>query len=182
MIIRIAITDRVVIYGILLLLILLNILCTGCTLIPRNSHEVGSGSTIYPPSTIRAPKMDYRGITGLLLISFAISVTVALYGFRKAGGAAAGGSLAALFLTRGMESAIVYWSAGFVVAGVGILLMISMFVRNRALKEVIHGVQKYKDELSPAYGVVRECLIDELHKQSPETKKIVKQIKKELKK
>ena len=107
-------------------------------------------------------------VVSLAIVGFAISVAAFINGSRMAVGTAVGCGVAlVLQLTIVRYAAVITWLGLVLSTG---LLLYTFYIKHRAFKEVILGVQDFKDHHPP--------LKEYLGKQSDTTKKIVKQIKK----
>lgn len=73
------------------------------------------------------------------------------------------------------------WLAIITMIGAVSLVAYTVLVRNRALKEVVTGVQFYKDKLlNKGMTITEQKFTDDLNDQSKQTQKLVKKIKEKL--
>lgn len=117
-------------------------------------------------------------ISSLFILAIAGGVFVGLNGL-KSGWLASLAAFVGLIVKAGMSSVYVYWMCGLLFIGVVVLILVSVFIKNRAIKELICGIQKNKDGL----GVARETVNGTLaREQSKETRNLVLDTKAKLKK
>ena len=114
------------------------------------------------------------------LVTFSIlGIAAGFFAFlngSKIGLPAIGASCVSLFMTLAVVR-FSLWMAIFGMIGSCAAVAISVLVKNKALKEIVCGVQEVKDDKPERYEELRE----ELGKQTKSTKKIVRKIKNKAK-
>ncbi len=113
----------------------------------------------------------------ILLIALVIGVFTGLNGV-KAGWMGAVAAGVGLLVKSALTLTWVYWMAGFTLIGVMIAAIASVVLKNKAITELITGIQKVKDDSVTVRGTVNAYLQNE---QSKDTQKIVQYKKAALK-
>ena len=151
--------------------VLMCLLLSGCQL--PSLTPLHPTTSISPLQNLTEAVTKTNWIITISILGMALAVVAWMNGSKMAIGIMAGCGVAMwLQLTVVRYASILAW-AGLVFA-LGIVLW-TVFVKNRALKEIISGIQKYKKSKNV-------CTIREhLYQQCKTTKKLVSQIKKKEK-
>jgi len=147
------------------------IILTSCNIL---GHKPPADN-IVPPDIVMNTIYKTDWLTSIFLLSIVLSIFVGLNGV-KAGWLGAIAAFCGLLLKMAISNTWLWVAAGIfflVMAGVAVF---TVFIKNRALKEIISGVQKYKNLCIE----VPESLKDKLYKQSKSTRQIVKKVKEKL--
>lgn len=82
-------------------------------------------------------------LSSLFILAIAGGVFVGLNGL-KSGWLASLAAFVGLIVKAGMSNVYVYWMCGLLLVGVVVLILLSVFVKNRAIKELVCGVERVK--------------------------------------
>ena len=147
----------------------------GCSLFPT------SGSTIATVPTATQQLWKAAKNSNWLVTISILGVAAGAFAFlngSKMGLPCIGASCISLFMALAVAR-FSTWMAVFGLIGSLAAVGISVLVKNRAVKEIVVGVQKYKDGYSGSDS--RSYLTDKLKEQSKSTKKLVQNVKSKLK-
>ena len=130
-------------------LVLLWIMLVGCSVLPTGPSPPSdplsaSQSIIY--STIRST--DW--LMSVLLMGCVLGLFAGFNGL-KVGWAGLAACVGGMVLKADMSSTYVYWACGLMVLGTVLAAIASVLLKNRAVRELIVGVQKVKQD--PSNGV-----------------------------
>lgn len=166
-----------IIFGFMVLWCLFNL--TGCSMIPIQQADSVIDNPI-PPATkvIWKTIKSTDWLASLFILCIAGGVFAGLNGL-KAGWVAVISALVGLVVKAGMSNVYMYWGCGLILLAVIVLVIVSIVIKNKAIKELICGTQKLRDEFilqdrDTAVKVLAE-------NQSKETTKLVLNTKANLK-
>jgi len=128
-------------------------------------------------SIIRETIYKTDWLTSMFLLSIVLSIFVGLNGV-KAGWLGAIAAYCGLLLKMAISNTWLWVAAGIfflVMAGVAVF---TVFIKNKALKEIISNIQIFKDKFPKELAT--HLLKEELNEQSSTTKKLVKKVKEKL--
>jgi len=146
---------------------------SGCSILQRTPNP-----TYIPPTIITKTIQSTDWLTSVFLISIVLSIFIGLNNL-KIGWLAAIAGVAGLVLKMGVTNSWLWVVAGVFCCVVFGVLVFTIIVRNKALKEIIKGTQWIRDNISG--GIDKQTTSKMLDKtQSQSTKNIVKEVKKTL--
>lgn len=131
----------------ILLFVLLMIYIGGCRL-PLNMGGNGARMDDLPSEGIVGGVQGNKGLNSLkvlFIVGSALSLFVGLNGL-KAGWLAMGSCLFGLWLSTALQNVWVYWAAGIALLGVVVLVVVSIWRKNTALKEIVRGIEMLRDK------------------------------------
>lgn len=150
-----------------LLIIGLLLICMSVFLIGCQYPDVEPLLPTTPGQALAKTIIKTDWIVSLAIIGFALSITAFINGSKLAVGTAIGcGAALILQLTVVRYASIITWLG--LISAVG-LLVYTFYIKHKAFKEIILGIQKHKNTNEP----LEQCLKE----QNRSTKKIVSQIK-----
>lgn len=170
------------IFVIAFVLVVISLLITSCATLKGVGTDLG---IVKPPTTIpvevpepgrqlwNAVKKSNWLVT-LSILGIAAGVFALVNGSVKLGTASIASASVSLFMALAVAR-FALWMAVFGLIGSVIAALFSILVRRKALVEIIRGVQKYKNQ-----GIHTTALGVELDKQTSTTKRIVGNLKNEL--
>jgi len=138
-------------------------------------HRSSNDNTLPDTITNTIYKTDW--LTSIFLLSVVLSIFVGLNGV-EAGWLGAIAAFCGLLLKMAITNTWLWVAAGIfflVMAGIAVF---TVFIKNKALKEIISNVQIFKDKFPKE--IATHLLKKELDEQSSTTKKLVKKVKKGL--
>ena len=131
--------------------------------------------------SINLPLPDFGGLPSLLLVGFVLSVVGIGLGFAKLGGVTAIACVAGLLLRSVLSVGWFIYLSAFILLATILVVAAGIVFKNKALKEIIVGIQEYKAGVLTEKADV-ECVNDVLKSnQSSITQKLVKAVKNKLK-
>jgi len=150
-------------------------LSSGCASLPHDTQpSPGANDTA---DTIWRTVRSTDWLASLFIVGFVCSLIAAGMGFGKLGLLSAFSCVAGLFLKAAFSQPWFYAVAGLLVLASTCLVIAGIAWKNKALREIVVGVQKVKQE-NGASAVVSSIMQDN---QSKPTQALVQQIKGELK-
>jgi len=147
----------------------------GCT----KSHKIDRPDVDLTPQQVlvrTVEKTDWLATIGILGIG--LSVFAILSGNTKFGIAGTGGFTTILVMslaTARYHQQLAFYGVIVSTVGLSLFLAYSIFIKNKALREIIKNVQDFRGEFSTA-----DLIVPYLRTQSPSTKDIVKSVKEKL--
>jgi len=148
---------------------------SGCSILQRTPNP-----TYIPPTIITKTIQSTDWLTSVFLISIVLSIFIGLNNL-KIGWLAAIAGVTGLVLKMGITNTWLWVVAGVFCCVVFGVLVFTIIVRNKALKEIIKGVQEFKDDcIKMKLNNTTDTLKEYLSAQSDSTKNIVKQVKETL--
>ena len=154
------------------LVLAISVLTSSCACLSTGSGSLPAGSTGHDLPSGGSLLPGLNAMPTLLLIGFVLSVVGIGLGFGKLGGITAIACVSGLLLQSALS---VPWlsvlAAIFLLCAMG-LVVTGILLKNNALKEIVLGVQKYREnkELADLDGTLKQ-------NQSKATENIVKKIK-----
>ena len=161
------------------LVIVLIIFVAGCgmSLVSRTAPAVTPVATTTAALVAQQVKStDF--LNTLFLLALVGSVFAALNGL-KVGWAGAAASLVGIVLKGALTQTWIYWMLGVLLIGTTVLIGASIILKKRVITELIQSAQRLKKVVRGAGNA--EDIANPFQDQSPDTKKVVAQVKAELK-
>lgn len=158
-----------------LLLATINTLISGCHVLQPVEHVTTNTEVLY--ETIKSTNW----IASFLLIGFVLGLIGAFgLGFRKIGLATSMACVAGIFLSAALSNLWFYVGAGLVVFASILIVVIGLFLKHRAITEIVTGVQSIRNNVlnSKTDNLAKQMLRS---KQSKETQQMVQEIKTRMK-
>lgn len=168
--------DLLIVLIILWLLCSIGIVLSGCSLLPTSGSSIVTGAI---PSATQQLWKAAKGSNWLVTMSI-LGIAAGAFAFfngSKIGIPCIGASCISLFMALAVAR-FSTWMAVFGLIGSLASVGISVLVKNRAVKEIVTGVQTMKDCQPTTKGVANTILADI---QSKSTRKLVQNVKSKLK-
>ncbi len=173
---------RCIIYGaligLIMIMIMIALLLGGCNSQLHDGNNPISPGTKIIYETIRST--DW--LISLFLIGCVAGLFAGLNGL-KIGWLGAASCIGGILIKSALSTIWIYWFMSFCLAGCILAVIASILLKNKALIEIIKGVQKAKDGMVVVDGEnpAKVALEVELGHQSKPTQKLVQLIKGDLK-
>lgn len=160
--------------------IAITLILTGCAVTqPYNPTAPISNNTTVIWKVIQST--DW--LASLFMVGFVLGIIGVGLGFGKLGLVSSFACVAGLFLKASMSNVWFYTAAGLIVVASALIVLAGIVTKNKALRELVQGIQQGKTAISEIHGLEEKELINTQLKdsQSKTTRQVVESIKAYLK-